>query len=288
MKNASNWPGVRLPSMTSLWGGLDAVRTAFGRQGEVQSLRLRLEGIDALDKLRAALGTISGAPLNVVTEADLYAAQSAGTANLIRLFGWPLSLLMALGATAGALNTMMSSVSDRTIEIATARALGFSRLSAFIATWVEAVVLAALGVTIGLAVSWLVFNGWQAGTIGINNASMSFQLTMDGLVMLIAGLLGLAIGIVGGASPALYSMRLPCAMVGNYPVASRYLRSLSATANGARTHSHAKPSRLESVIKNRPALLPFDECYEAYKVHGYHQRDDIAATIGSQSDTPFP
>ncbi len=150
--------------------------------------------------------------MNVVTEADLYAAQSAGTANLIRLFGWPLALLMALGATAGALNTMMSSVSDRTIEIATVRALGFSRLSAFIATWVEAVVLAALGVTIGLAVSWLVFNGWQAGTIGANNASMSFHLTIDSQVMLTAGLLGLAIGVVGGALPALYSIRLPVAV----------------------------------------------------------------------------
>lgn len=197
---------------SEIWGDLDAVRAAFDRQGEVQSLRLRLEKIDALDKLRAALGSIAGTPLSVATEADLYAAQSAGTANLIRLFGWPLALLMAFGATAGALNTMMSSVSDRTVEIATVRALGFSRLSAFIATWVEAVALAALGVTIGLAVSWLVFNGWQAGTIGVNNASMSFQLTMDSQVMLTAGLLGLAIGIVSGALPALYSMRLPVAV----------------------------------------------------------------------------
>ncbi|MGL4094418.1 ABC transporter permease [Agrobacterium cavarae] len=197
---------------SEIWGDLDAVRAAFDRQGEVQSLRLRLETMDAIGKLKTAIGTISGATLNVVTEADLYAAQSAGTANLIRLFGWPLALLMALGATAGALNTMMSSVSDRTIEIATVRALGFSRLSAFIATWVEAVVLATVGVTIGLAVSWLVFNGWQAGTIGVNNASMSFQLTMDSQVMLTAGLLGLAIGIAGGALPALYSSRLPVAV----------------------------------------------------------------------------
>lgn len=175
----------------------------------MQSLRLRLEEIDAIGTLRAALATISDTPLNVVTEADLYAAQSAGTANLIRLFGWPLALLMALGATAGALNTMMSSVSDRTVEIATVRALGFSRFSAFIATWVEAVALAALGVTAGLIASWLVFNGWQASTVGANNASLSFQLTMNGYVMLTAGLLGLAIGVVGGALPALSATRLP-------------------------------------------------------------------------------
>ncbi|AOG12815.1 ABC transporter permease [Agrobacterium sp. RAC06] len=194
---------------SEIWGDLDAVRAAFDRQGEVQSLRLRLEEIDAIGTLRAALATISDTPLNVVTEADLYAAQSAGTANLIRLFGWPLALLMALGATAGALNTMMSSVSDRTVEIATVRALGFSRFSAFIATWVEAVALAALGVTAGLIASWLVFNGWQASTVGANNASLSFQLTMNGYVMLTAGLLGLAIGVVGGALPALSATRLP-------------------------------------------------------------------------------
>jgi putative ABC transport system permease protein len=196
---------------SEIWGDLDAVRAAFDRQGEVQSLRLRLETMDAIGKLKAALGTISDTPMNVVTEADLYAAQSAGTANLIRLFGWPLALLMALGATAGALNTMMSSVSDRTVEIATVRALGFSRLSAFIATWVEAVALAAMGVTIGLIASWLVFNGWQASTIGANNAILSFQLMMNGYVMLTAGLLGMAIGVVGGALPAFSSTRLPLA-----------------------------------------------------------------------------
>lgn len=194
---------------SEIWADLDTVRSAFDRLGEVQSLRLRLEAPGAIDKLKTALESISTTPLNAVTEADLYAAQSSGMANLIRMFGWPLALLMALGATAGALNTMMSSVSDRTVEIATVRALGFSRLSAFIATWAEAVALAATGVIFGLAASWLVFNGWQASTIGANNASMSFQLTIDESVLLTAGLLGLAIGVVGGAFPAFSATRLP-------------------------------------------------------------------------------
>ncbi len=116
---------------------------------------------------------------------------------------------MALGATAGALNTMMSSISDRTIEIATVRALGFSRVSAFMSTWIEAIVLAAFGVVVGIAASWLAFNGWQASTIGVNNTRMAFQLAVTGDVMLTAGILGLAIGIVGGALPAFAETRLP-------------------------------------------------------------------------------
>lgn len=116
---------------------------------------------------------------------------------------------MAIGATAGALNTMMSSVSDRTIEIATVRALGFGRLPAFLATWFEAVVLAAAGVMLGILASWLLFNGWEASTVGANDASMGFRLAVDADVMVPAGLLGLTIGIIGGALPAIAATRLP-------------------------------------------------------------------------------
>jgi putative ABC transport system permease protein len=158
--------------------------------------------------LQEHLSVFPGAPLTAVSEADLYAAQSERTASLIRLFGWPLALLMAVGATAGALNTMMSSVSDRTVEIATLRLLGFGRLPAFTATWVEAVLLSVAGVALGILASWLAFNGWQASTMGADNTKMAFQLDVSADVALTAGLLGLAIGIIGGALPALAATRL--------------------------------------------------------------------------------
>ena len=115
-------------------------------------------------RYRTSSSTAATTPLVILSEADLYAAQSGRTASLIRLFGWPLALLMALGAGAGALNTMMSSVSDRKVEIATVRALGFSRLSAFIATWVEGMTLAAAGAVLGIAdiVASLQRNGRRA------------------------------------------------------------------------------------------------------------------------------
>jgi putative ABC transport system permease protein len=194
---------------SEIWGDIDAVAAAFNRVGEVQSLRLRLAENDKIDGLNRAAAEFAGAQLLVLTEAQLYAGQAAGTSQLIRYFGWPIAILMAIGAIAGALNTMMSSVSDRTVEIATVRALGFSRLSASLATWSEAVLLSIFGVGLGLTVSWLVMNGWQASTIGANDAELAFQLVVSTDVMVSAALVGLAIGAIGGALPAIVAARLP-------------------------------------------------------------------------------
>ncbi|NZD62056.1 ABC transporter permease [Rhizobium sp. WYCCWR 11290] len=198
---------------SEIWADLEAVQSAFERQGQVQSLRVRLDGgsdaASALATLRPRLSGLPGPPLTAVSEADLYAAQAERTESLIRLFGWPVALLMAVGATAGALNTMMSSVSDRAVEIATLRLLGFGRLPAFAATWIEAVLLSVAGAAFGILASRLAFDGWQASTMGANNTKMAFQLDVTPDVALTAGLLGLAIGIIGGALPALAATRLP-------------------------------------------------------------------------------
>ena len=195
---------------SEIWSGLDAVRGAFDRQGQVQTLRMRLTDPAALPQMQTALeGLTNATPLTAMTEADLYKGQSSRTVDLIRYFGWPIAILMAFGATAGAVNTMMSSVSDRTVEIATVRALGFSRLSAFTATWVEAVLIASIGTALGLAVSWAVFNGWQASTLGANYTHMAFKLEVSQSVIQTVAIFGVTIGIIGGVLPALSATRIP-------------------------------------------------------------------------------
>ncbi len=69
--------------------------------------------------------------------------------------------------------------------------------------------LAGIGVFLGLTVSWLIFNGWQVSTIGANNARRAFQLAVTSDVLFTSGVLGLAIGIRGGAFPAFAATRLP-------------------------------------------------------------------------------
>ena len=86
---------------SEVWADLDVVRSAFDRQGEVQSLRLRLNDLAGITSLQQALATLAVVTLNALPEVDLHAAQSGRTADLIRMFGWPSALLMAVGAAAG-------------------------------------------------------------------------------------------------------------------------------------------------------------------------------------------
>jgi putative ABC transport system permease protein len=119
---------------------------------------------------------------------------------------------MAIGAVFGALNSMYSSVSVRSKEIATLRALGFGPVSVLVSTIIESTFLALVGGLLGGVIAYVVFNGFRVSTL--NGASFSqvvfdFAVTPD---LLIEGLIAAAIiGVVGGFFPAIRAARLPVA-----------------------------------------------------------------------------
>jgi len=116
---------------------------------------------------------------------------------------------MALGALAGALNTMYTSVADRSKEIATLRILGFSNSSAFIGTVIEALLLSAIGGLIGALLAYLIFDGITTSTLGsgFTQVVFSFQLTND---LIFQGIkIALFIGLLSGVFPAWRAARMP-------------------------------------------------------------------------------
>lgn len=193
---------------SEVWASLDAVQTDFGQGHIVQSLRVGLTSADAMRSLQPALAAIGSAELFAQTEREFYSAQSGHAARLIRFFAWPLALMLAIGAGAGALNTMLGSVAERTTEIATLRALGFSRRSTFWGTWVEAIVLSLIGAVLGAAAGWIVFDGFSAATMGANQNQFAFALQVDAAVMRPAVILALMIGLFGGVMPAWTGTRI--------------------------------------------------------------------------------
>ena len=214
----SNWEIVGVfeangsDSESELWTDVRVLQGAYRRGNSFQSVRVRLQGSDSLAELKSALEEDPRIDPDVMTEKEYYSSQAEPLSRFIRLIGYPLTFLMAIGAIFGALNSMYSSVSVRGKEIATLRALGFGPLSVLVSTMVESTLLALIGGLIGGAIAFLVFNGFQVSTL--NGASFS-QVVFDFAVtpeLLVDGLkAALIIGAVGGLFPAIRAARLPVA-----------------------------------------------------------------------------
>ena len=199
-------------SESELWTDVRVLQGAYRRGNSFQSVRVKLQNEGSLETLTAALKNDPRIDPDVITEKEYYSGQAEPMTRFIKTIGYPLTILMAIGAVFGALNSMYSSVSVRGKEIATLRALGFGPISVLISTMVESTLLAVVGGVLGGTVAFLVFNGFQVSTL--NGASFSqvvfdFAVTPD---LLVNGLyVALVIGAFGGLFPAIRAARLPVA-----------------------------------------------------------------------------
>ncbi len=194
---------------SELWADADTVASAFSRSNGYQSVTVRLRNPAALSVFRAALQSDPQLKVQVQSTRAYYAAQSAGLTKMIRIMGFTVALIMAIGAVFGALNTMYAAVSDRSREIATLRALGFGGLPVAVAVLLEAMVLAALGGLLGGGLAWLLFNGYTVSTLGSDFSQVVFQFRVTPGLLFNGLKWALAIGLVGGLFPALRAARVP-------------------------------------------------------------------------------
>lgn len=121
-----------------------------------------------------------------------------------------ITLLMSVGAIFASLNVMYANVTSRTSELAVLRALGFSRSPLLLALLSEAMLLAVVGGTLGVAVATLGLNGFQSSTImGSRQVTFEFAITLSSVATAMALTLGM--GFFGGLFPAIRAARLPIA-----------------------------------------------------------------------------
>ena len=196
---------------SELWTDVRVLQGAYRRGNSFQSVRVRLQSSDSLAELKSALEEDPRIDPDVMTEKEYYSSQAEPLSRFIRLIGYPLTFLMAIGAIFGALNSMYSSVSVRGKEIATLRALGFGPLSVLISTMVESTLLALIGGVIGGAIAFLVFNGFQVSTLGASFSQVVFDFAVTPELLIDGLKAALIIGAVGGLFPAIRAARLPVA-----------------------------------------------------------------------------
>lgn len=194
---------------SEIWGDLTAVQNLFDRANTVQSVRVKLNGPQALAALIEFNESDPRLQLAVKSEADYYAAQASRTSDLAQYLAWPLTILMATGAVIGAINTMLSAVTSRATEIATLRVIGYRRLAVFFGLMIECVVICVIAGLTGAALSYLFLDGLTASTLGggITRISYSLDFGLSGFLQGIV--LAVAIGVLSAIIPAIIASVRP-------------------------------------------------------------------------------
>jgi putative ABC transport system permease protein len=182
----------------------------LNRGGGHSSVILTLESPLDFDQFEQALAADPRLETSVNKESEFYSEQSKGVTSLITTFGYSVAFIMAIGAIFGALNTMYSAVSTRSVEIATLRALGFGATPIVISVMIEALILALIGGLIGSVIAYAAFNGYTASTMNsatFSQVSFGFSVTSELLARGIAW--SCALGTIGGLFPAVKAARQP-------------------------------------------------------------------------------
>ena len=195
---------------TEIWVDALVLQPAYQRGNSYQAVYAKLESPGAFQSFKDALTSDPRLNVKSLRESEYYAEQSAVLYNLITGLGTLIAVIMGLGATFGALNTMYTAVSARAREIATLRALGFRSGPVVISVLFESLMLALLGGVIGAVLAWLAFDGFRAATLNwssFSQVAFAFDVTPGLLVLGVS--FALLIGLVGGLFPAVRAARQP-------------------------------------------------------------------------------
>ncbi len=186
---------------SEIFADLNQASSDFQRSEALSSVLLTATDAVAVNAL---INDLTGDPrLNVdaVTEKSYYEAQTSSGA-LIESLGILVAIIMGVGSSFAAMNTMFAAVARRSREIGTLRVLGFSRSSILFSFFVESVLLAGLGGLLGCLLV-LPLNGI---TTGIGNfvtfSEIAFDFRVTPQIMLSGIVFAAVLGAVGGLFPA--------------------------------------------------------------------------------------
>jgi putative ABC transport system permease protein len=191
---------------SEVWGDVNQMASDFDRQGGFSSAYLRATDPISADALKNRVSDDQRLKLEGMLETDYYAKQTRSGAP-IKIIGIVVGVIMAIGSSFAAMNTMYAAVAYRGREIATLRVLGFSRPAILTSFVLESLLLALLGAAVGI-VLMLPFNGMQTGTSNaVTFSEVVFSLQITPLVAIDAILFALVMGFFGGLFPAWHAAR---------------------------------------------------------------------------------
>jgi ABC-type lipoprotein release transport system permease subunit len=192
---------------SEIWGDNPVLMPALQRDDVFQSLTFRMRDPKRFDALKKELEADPRLQIQLKRESEFYDEQSGMLARVILPLGIFITIIMAVGAVFGAMNTMYAAVGSRTREIATLLVLGFSPFSILVSFVFESVFLALVGGAIGCLIA-LPLNGITTSTTNFQSFSeVAFAFRVTPMALLAGMFFAAAMGLIGGFLPALRAAR---------------------------------------------------------------------------------
>ena len=186
---------------SEIFADLNQVSSDFNRTEVLSSILVRAQDEVAADALIKQITNDQRLNVTAQSEKSYYDAQTASGLP-VTLLGLFVSVIMAVGSSFAAMNTMFAAVARRAREIGTLRVLGFSRWSILLSFFVESVLLSGLGGLIGCLLV-LPLNGVTTGVGNFTTFSeTSFNFSVTPQIMVIGVCFAMLLGAVGGLLPA--------------------------------------------------------------------------------------
>jgi putative ABC transport system permease protein len=186
---------------SEIWADLNQLRGDFERQGGSSSLLVRAQSESQIPELKKTIDADQRLGSSVIGEKQYYVAMtSSGTP--LRVLGFSVAVIMAIGSAFAATNTMYAAVVRRTREIGTMRALGFGRWAILRSFMLESIFLALVGGILGVLIA-LPINGLTTGVGSfVTFSEVAFKFKVGPMAILGGLAFAAGIGAVGGFLPA--------------------------------------------------------------------------------------
>jgi putative ABC transport system permease protein len=185
---------------SEIWGDLNQISSDLQRIDVLSAALVRATDPVAAKALINDINNDQRLNMNALSEREYYDLQTRSAAP-IEYVGIFVSVIMAIGSSFAAMNTMYAAVARRAQEIGTLRVLGFSRGSILSSFFVESVLLAILGGILGCLLV-LPLNGITTGVGGVNFSELAFDFRVTPRIMALGVAFALVLGALGGLFPA--------------------------------------------------------------------------------------
>lgn len=186
---------------SEIWGDLNQISSDFNRPDGLSSVLVRATDTATVPALINTLNEDRRLNVLAETEKSYYDSQTS-SALPIQFLGIFVSIIMAVGSSFAAMNTMYAAVARRGKEIGTLRVLGFSRGSIMFSFLIESLLLAVLGGIVGCMLAWPLNNVTTGIGSFVTFSEISFNFRVSPEIMLSGILFALVLGAIGGLFPA--------------------------------------------------------------------------------------